>query len=197
MQNIDFYNGKSLKNIPPQFNVQDPEYFTRAANIHHREQERTRKKASRMLSLIIALCIISFTTGLIIGIKFAAGSKKEIMDERTRRAVSSFGNNVKNLIKENPLKDTVNKLTTRSKLFPKKDFPYVIRIGKEFNKSNSQKIASFLSNKGHTVIISKNNNHFNIYTGPYRTSDEAQSSIKRISDYSKPDWFPEARIVKR
>lgn len=197
MQNIDFYNGKRMKNIPPQFNVQDPEYFTRAANIHHREQEKTRRKASRMLSLIIALCIISFTAGLIIGIKFASGSKKEIVDERTRQAVSSFGNNVKNLIRENPLKDTVNKLTTRSKLFPKKDFPYVIRVGKEFDKANSQKIASFLSNRGHTVIISKNKKNFNIYTGPYRTSDEAQSSIKSIRNYPKPDWFPEVRIVKR
>ena len=197
MQNIDFYNGKRMKNIPPQFDVQDPEYFTRAANIHHREQEKTRRKASRMLSLIIALCIISFTAGLIIGIKFASGSKKEIVDERTRQAVSSFGNNVKNLIRENPLKDTVNKLTTRSKLFPKEDFPYVIRVGKEFDKANSQKIASFLSNRGHTVIISKNKKNFNIYTGPYRNSDEAQSSIKRIRDYPKPDWFPKARIVKR
>ena len=195
MQNIDFYNGTNMKNVPPQFSVQDPEYFTRIAKIHYKEQERARKKASRMLSFIIALCIISFTTGLMIGIKFS-GSHKEIMDEKTMQAMSTLGRNVKDMIREHTISEK-NTTGSTKKLFPKDDFPYVILVGKGLTKMKSQEIANFLSNNGHTVIISKSKKDFNIYTGPYRTADEAQSSITTIKGYSKAEWFSNARIVHR
>lgn len=195
MQNIDFYNGTNMKNVPPQFSVQDPEYFTRIAKIHYKEQEKARRKASRMLSFIIALCIICFTTGLMIGIKFS-GSDKEIMDKKTMQAMSTIGENVKDMIREHTISGKKTTVSTK-KLFPKKDFPYVIRVGKELTKLKSQEIANFLSNNGHTVIISKGKKDFNVYTGPYRTADEAQSSIQTIQKYSKTEWFSHARIMQR
>ncbi len=195
MQNIDFYNGTNMKNVPPQFSAQDPEYFTRIAKIHYKEQERARRKASRMLSFIIALCIICFTAGLMIGIKFS-GADKEIMDKQTMQAMSTLGENVKNMIQKNTVSEGKTTTSTK-KLFPKKDFPYVIRVGKELTKMKSQEIANFLSNNGHTVIISKGKKDFNVYTGPYRSADDAQSSVKTIKGYSKSEWFSHARIMQR
>jgi hypothetical protein len=149
-----------------------------------------------MLSFIIALCIISFTAGLIIGIKFASDSKKDIVDEKTRKAVSNIGHKVSNLIKEDT-PAVPEKGKTTGKLFPKKEFPYVIRIAKGLDSGRSQEIAGFLSGKGHTVIISRNKKDCNLYTGPYKNITLAQTSLKSINGYSNPEWFSKAAIMRR
>lgn len=195
MQNFDFYTGKQMKNAPPQFGVQDPEYFTRLAATDSRDQERSRKKATRMISFVIALCIISFTTGLVVGIKFAAAPGKDIVDARTRKAVSNIGEKVTGL-----MKDTTPRAANaevKKNLFPKDDFPYVIKIGRDYDAPRSQEISAFLSGHGHTVILSKNEKHYRIYTGPYKNLKDAEISLKKITAYNSKGLFSQAAILKR
>lgn len=183
MQNLDFYSGKIERDIPPQFSREDPEYFARLANIHAKEERSSMKRASRILSLIIALCIISFTAGLIIGIKFVSGSNKQIVDQQTREAVTGIGQKVSNLIKEGSNNKT-NVNAGEKKLFSKEDFPYIIKIGKQYNKTESQEIAGIISGHGHTVILSKDNGSYKIYIGPYKNQEEASEDLKKIKTYS-------------
>jgi preprotein translocase subunit SecF len=193
MQNFDFYSGKSVRDFPPQFNREDPEYFAKLANVNSREEHKTMTKASRILSLIIALCIISFTTGLVVGIKFASGSNKQIVDQQTKEAVTDIGQRVTNLIKESPV-SKANSPESEKKLFAKEDFPYIIKVGKQFNKSESQQIAGIISGQGHTVILSKDNGSYKIFVGPYRNQNEALENLKKIKTYSLKGT---AIIVKR
>ncbi len=193
MQNIDLYSGKTLRDFPPQFSREDPEYFARLANIHTKEEHKNMKKASRLLSLIISLCIISFTAGLIIGIKFAAGSNKQIMDQQTKDAVTNIGQKFSNLIKDNPDASS-NLYSNEKKLFAKEDFPYVIRIVKQYNKAQSQEIAGVISSHGDTVILSKDNGNYKIFVGPYRNHEEAIEALNKIKSYSIKS---SAVIIKR
>ncbi|MBN2401562.1 MAG: SPOR domain-containing protein [Spirochaetes bacterium] len=193
MQNVDFYSGKIVRNFPPQFNREDPEYFAKLAKINLKEEHKTMRKASRILSLIIALCIISFTAGLAVGIKFASGSNKEIVDEQTRVAVTNIGQKVTNLIKENPVAKSGTPKNEK-RLFAKEDFPYIIRVGGQFNKADSQKIAGIVSGQGHTVILSKDGTGFNVFVGPYRNQEEAQANLMKVKTYSLNN---SAVIIKR
>lgn len=194
MQNMDFYTGKRMREIPSQFPSENPEYFSRMAKGSMRSEYRSMKRANRIIFLIIALCIVCFTTGLVVGIKFASGSKKEIIHETTKNAVNSIGVKVTDLIKEGSLNDIGT--ASKKNLFLKEKFPFVIRVGKEYNKSKSQKIADFLSNKGHTVILSKNKDLFRIFVGPYTSQEEAELSWKNIMRYSD-NQIPEPTIIRR
>lgn len=100
MQNMDFYSRNSARSHPYHLDTTDPEYFARMSDMKHRENERIRKKATGLMSFVIALCIISFTAGLVIGIKFAGGPQKEIVDESTRKAMSSTIRKVSGLLNE-------------------------------------------------------------------------------------------------
>jgi hypothetical protein len=193
MQNFDFYSGKIVRDFPPQFNREDPEYFAKLANIGSKEDHKTMTKASRMLSLIIALCIISFTAGLVIGIKFASGSNKQIVDQQTKEAVTDIGQRVTSLIKETPGSKS-NASESDKKLFAKEDFPYIIRVGKQFSKSESQQLAGIISGYGHTVILSKDNGSYKIFVGPYRNQEEALESLNKIKTYPLKNA---AVVVKR
>lgn len=196
MQNIDFYSGKTARDLPPQFNRADPEYFARLAKVQSREDEKSMKRATRMLFLIAALCIISFTTGLVIGIKFVSGSKKEIVDEQTRRAVDDIGKKVAGIIKDTTTTD-LNAAPVSEKLFAREQFPYTIQIPGDFSRPESREIANSLSSKGQTVIIAKNNGKFRIYLGPYRDNEEAENSLKEIKGFSNEGYLSEAVIVRR
>ncbi len=197
MQNMDFHNRTMIKNYPPQYDTQDPEYFSRMTDIHHREEERNRHKASRIMSLIVALCIISFTSGLVIGIKFASGSKNEIVDEHTRQAVTTIGKKVSSLINENASAETPPDTAKTRNLFPREEYPFVIRIGGEFDKARSQEIAHFLSGNGYTVILSRNMDHYRIYTGPYKGQKDAEISLKKLAGQSNKALSESTRIMKR
>jgi hypothetical protein len=193
MQNIDFYQRKNIRFTPPQFNDNyDPEYLTRMAQHTPREMERVKRKASRIFFLIISLCIISFTAGIMIGIKFTGGAQREIMDKKTFNAVADMGNKFPLFSKEKPAEPA-----PKEKLFPKERYPYVIRVSNEYHYSMSQKIAGFLSRRGHTVILSKNNTLYRIYVGPYKTGADAQDALKKISSYNKYSLAENTRIIKR
>jgi hypothetical protein len=196
MQNIDFYSGKTVRETPPNFSREDPEYFARFAKGHAKEEDRSMKKATRMLFLIVALCIISFTTGLVIGIKFASGSNKEIVDQHTKKAVDEIGKKVANIIKDGAETD-LNAAPVNRNLFSRDQFPYAIKIQGEFNQMKSQEIAGFLSGKGQTVILSNSNGKYKIFLGPFIGLGEADNNLKKIKGFSGDEYISKAVIIKR
>ncbi len=194
MQNIDFHS-KQGRAVPPQFNqnfdMPDPEYFTRMAKTQSKEIERNRNKASRMLFIVSALCIISFTTGIVIGIKFAAGSSKEIVDKDTMSAVNGISSKVKTLINNKTTKPNVK---TRQSVYSKADYPYVIKIF-GFPKNLLKNVAAYLSKKGnkkYTIIVTSKNLYI-----PQKTKHAAQNLFDIISDYRRYLFVGKMNIIKR
>lgn len=194
MQNYDFYSGKTVRDIAPQFTRDDPEYFARIAGIDSIEEKRSVKRANRIISIIIALCIISFTAGLVIGIKFAGGSDRKIMDIQTKETVSGISRKVNNIISEST---SESHTAAKQSLFLKEEFPYVIKIGKAYSKSDSQEIANFLSSKGHTVILSKNSAGYLVFLGPYRFMKDAELILGNIKGYNGFTDLSKAVIIER
>jgi hypothetical protein len=192
MQNIDFYERKNIRVVHPQPYALDPEYYPRMAHNSHREIERIRKKATRAFFLISSLCILSFTIGIIIGIKFSGGAQREIVDTKTFNAMTEIGNKFSNLINEKTVKSP-----EKENPFPKKSYPFVIKIRSQYDNASSQKIAAFLSRKGHTVILTKFNDKFRIYIGPYKNAGDAEAALKKISTYKKYSLAENTRIIKR
>jgi len=193
---MDFYSGKTIREMPSGFNREDPEYFASMAKGHSKDDERSMKRATRMLFLIVALCIISFTTGLVIGIKFAAGSNKEIVDEHTKKAVDDIGRKVADIIKDGSTTD-LNAAPVKKDLFPREQFPYAIKINGEYNQPKSQDIAGFLSGKGQTVILSKYNEKYKIFLGPFRNLDDAAGNLKKVKSFSGDEYITKSVIIKR
>jgi hypothetical protein len=193
MQNIDFYERKNIRIVPPQFtDTYDPEYLPRVAQHTPREMERVKRKASRIFFLISALCIISFTAGIVIGIKFSGGTQREIVDRKTFNAVASIGKNLPFLGQEKQAA-----ADSRENIFPKSSYPYVIKMNRDYDYAESQKIAGFLSHRGHTVILTKTGERYRIYIGPYRSAETASESLKKISSYNKYSLAENTRIIKR
>lgn len=193
MQNIDFYERKNIRIMPPQFtDSYDPEYLPRVAQHTPREMERVRKKASRAFFLVSALCIVCFTAGIVIGIKFSGGTQRDIVDKKTFNAVASFGKNLPFLGEE---KQTSS--DSRTNIFPKTSYPYVIKMTRDYEYAESQKIASYLSQHGHTVILAKNEGKIRIFIGPYQSSDAARDALQKISSYDKYSLAENTRIIKR
>jgi hypothetical protein len=196
MQNMDLYSGKNTRQFNPYPGPQDPEYFTRLDTVHQKEMDKNKRKASRMFSLILGLCIIAFTAGLVVGIKFASGSKKEIMDADTRKAVTTIKDKMSNLISDGQ-PGTKENTEVKKNTFPKEEYPYIIKLGREYNEAKSQEIAKYLSARGHTVILSKNNSGYRIFIGPFKNNDDVNGSLKKIFGYEKKAWFSNSQIVKR
>ncbi len=192
MQNIDFYEKRNTRVMPPQFTEFDPEYFPRVAQATPRETERIRKRASRIFFIIAALCIISFTTGIVVGIKFAGGTRHEIVDTKTFNAVADIGKKI-------PFVGATGKAeqAPQEKVFPRESYPYVLGVNGDYDIAMAREMAGFLSQRGHTVILSKNNGRFRIYVGPFRKNADAREALKKISGYSKYSLAENTRIIKR
>jgi hypothetical protein len=197
MQNIDFYSRRPGKSGAPGFDASDPEYFPRVSEYHISEGEKSRKKASRMTAFIIGLCIVSFTAGLVIGIKFAGGSERRIIDTRTKQAVGNIGKKMTSLVNEDANATTHPAKATARHLYPRSEYPYVIRVGNEMQKVTAHEIAGTLSSRGHTVILSKGDKGYRLYTGPYGSKKSAESSLKKINDIENKSWTGSLIIVKR
>lgn len=179
--------------MAPQFEKFDTEFFSKTSKVQEIEQERTRKKAVRLLTLITGLIIISFTIGLVMGIKFAGGAERKIVDENTYNAVSNISTRLTDMVKD--ASSSISK--PADKVYPKTEFPFVIMVGKDFDATSFKPVAQYLSSKGHTVIVSQNENSFRLYTGPYKTEADARKALSEISLY-KDDPFPaNAQIIKR
>lgn len=225
MQNIDFYSGSHSAHTQPNFNTQDPEYFSKISRLQEKRIAKSEKKATRLLAIIIGLCIISFTSGLVVGIKFTGGAEKEIVDNDTKHAVSNIKTKVADMMKENSETSDNTAATANSdqntgnvaanaddksnekaaktnkvsagQTFPKEKYPYVIKIEGEFTPRKSRDIAKYLSSKGNTVIVANNNELFNVYVGPYETLDSAEKNLKQVKNYENNYWYRNAVLIKR
>lgn len=193
MQNFDFHERKNSRPFEQKFDTYDPEFFTRES-VHEKEEERHKKKASGILFLVIALCIICFTTGLALGIKYSGGNRKDIVDESTMKAVSGIGQKAAGII-SGKQDDAPEKEKKPS--YPKEEYPFVIKVGHDYDKQQCQKIAEFLSAKGHQVIVSKTNSSYRLFAGPYKTQPEAKSAMNKISGYEEFSLSSRTKILKR
>jgi preprotein translocase subunit SecF len=179
--------------MAPQFEKFDTEFFSKNSKVQEIEQERTRKKAVRLLTFITGLIIISFTTGLVMGIKFAGGAERKIVDENTYNAVSNISTRLSDIVKD--ASSSIPK--PADKVYPKNEFPFVIMVGKDYDENSFKPVARYLSSKGHTVIVSKTEKNYRLYTGPYKTESDARKTLSEISLY-KDDPFPaNAQIIRR
>ena len=192
MQNVDFYTGNNARNISSSFSNPDPEYFTRMSDSRASDQDRIKKRASRIIFFVISLCIISFTTGLAIGIKFAGGEDRQIVDDTTYEAMGKIKSRVSGLMAAEK-----DKSSDPGEQFPAAQYPYVLKIGKDHTRNVARDIAAFLSVQGHRVILSKNTDAYRIYVGPYKTLAMAEESLKKVDTYRKYSISGGNTIIKR
>jgi hypothetical protein len=191
MQNIDFYEGNPSRPQSPQFDRQDMEYFSRMSSTYVKDEEHVRNKASRLMFIIGALCIISFTTGMVVGLKFAGGANKEIVDDRTYNAVKGIGEKMTGLLGDKKVH------AAGAVSYPKSEYPYVIRIEEKIPEMQARDSASFLSSQGHTVILTRNMDRIDMYTGPYKNITDAKKSLKIIEEYPAYANTQNLKILKR
>ncbi|MCX7678770.1 MAG: SPOR domain-containing protein [Spirochaetes bacterium] len=193
MQNIDFYSGKETRVVNNVAMLRDADNIARLDALYKKEAYKNKKRVSRLLSLIIALCIISFTTGLVMGIKFASGSNASLIDNTTAHLISGMRSKVAGAINSNVRTEK----GAPKAVFPKEEYPYVIRLSKNFNSQESKEISQFLSKNGHTVIVSQKEKNYRLYVGPYKEQRDAESAIKLLQNYKKKNWFEKAEVIKR
>lgn len=184
MQNFDFHSNN--KNSYTDYNAQDYREYTIPQNYATHSRSFSQKKAHRMLTIIIALIIMSFTAGLIVGIKFTGGKSKPIIDPQTKVALNNAAQKAKILIepKQQPQ-------------FPKSEYPYAIKIGNSFTRNDATTLAGILSKTGQRIIVAKSKDQYTVYAGPYTSLQDAKKSLKIIMEQSKNGNFSNAIILKR
>ena len=181
MQNIDLYNGNITHKIPPSFTPHESDFFTRVREPKTVSHDKQVKRVSRIIFIIAALCITSFTTGLALGIKFAGGENTQIVDDTTYEAMGQIKDKVSGLV-------ATTAGDTQKRQFPVDKYPYMLRIGNDFKVKESKEIASYLNSLGHTVILTPKNASkeiYRIYTGPYTNLVEAEKDMKKLDTYKK------------
>lgn len=207
MQDLDLYTGKPgplYAHQAPRFEAPDAEYFTRINDSIQSSEHKSRKHATRIFSIVTGLCIVSFTAGLIIGIKFAGGKDKPLIDPHTQKAISGLASTTANTpagvtqasVETSAQSAAQASQTTVAAAYPKAEFPFVIRIGGDITKDKADEAAAFLSGKGHTVILSKNGQTFRLFSGPFRTMESAEISLQKIRSYGD-SRFAHTQVIKR
>jgi preprotein translocase subunit SecF len=178
--------------MSPQFSRTDPEFFTRMAENRTTDHEKARHRASRMIFLIVSLCIICFTAGMGIGIKFAGGAEKQIVDSSTYEAMDKIKSRL-----TGAASDQNGKSVTAKEQFPAADYPFALRVGSEHKKTEAKEIATFLSTKGHRVILSQNDDDYKIFIGPFANQAQAETALKKLDTYKKYSISGSCSIIKR
>ncbi|MCX8123689.1 MAG: SPOR domain-containing protein [Spirochaetes bacterium] len=184
MQNFDFYSNN--KNPYLDYNAQDFGDYTLPQNYTAHTRSFSQKKAHRMLTIIIALIIMSFTAGLVVGIKFAGGQSKAIIDPHTKVALHNAAQKAKTLVQPQ-----------QKPQFSKSEYPYAIKIGNYFTKDEATALAEKLSKTGQRIIVSKNKDQYTVYAGPYTSLQDAKKSLKLITAQFKNGNFSNVIILKR
>lgn len=193
MQNVDFYDGRSIRPNQPVYDRVDPEQFSRMSKTLAKEIDKNKKKTSRALFFIIALNIATFTIGLVLGLKLAGGPGKEIVDPQTYKAMTDIGKKVTGIVKDIPEAERVS----ADQLYPKTEFPFVVRVGADHSSSAAGQAAEFLSKRGHTVILSKTGTKYSIYTGPYKTRETASAAMDSIHNLKSDLTGKNLKIMNR
>ena len=198
MQDMDLYTGKQNGYFVPQFEAADPDYFSRVNETIRHDEVHSHKKATRLIAFVGALCIVSFTAGLVIGIKFAGGADKPLVDPHTKQAVSTLGQRVAGIPLEAPENtEAADPGVSAKQNYSKAEFPWVIRIGNEYSKDRAVELANVLSVKGHNMIVSKFEQNYRIYAGPFKTRESSELSLQKIKGYHDNRWQNNAVILKR
>ncbi len=197
MQDLDLYTGKSNGAYIPRFETPDPEYFSRMADHYQNERTHTHKKATRLFAFVTGLCIISFTTGLVLGIKFTGGSDKTLVDPKTREAVSNLSQKVTTSLSTSNENKPIQQAQTAGIAYPKSEYPFVIRVGGEYNNDRANEIARYLSTNGYTALISKSETGYRVYSGPFRTKESAEISLQKIRTLEQSPFQQKAVVLKR
>ena len=197
MQDMDLYTGKQNSYFVPQMEAADPDYFNRVSDIKSNDEAKSHKKATRLIAFVAALCIVSFTVGLITGIKFAGGADKPLVDPHTRQTVSSLSQKVTGAQPAEAAEAADPSAQANAKNYPKADYPWVIRIGNEYSKDRAAELANVLSAKGHMIVISKHEQNYRLYAGPFKTKESAELSLQKIKGYNDSRWQNNAVILKR
>ncbi len=190
MQNIDLYNGRNSREFNQHFDRSDPEFFSRMSNSYN-DHDYGRKNASGLFTLILALVIIFFTIGLVVGIKFAGGADRKIVDDKTMSAMQNLSSKVSDIIKDS------SSMKPASEIYPKAEYPFVIQLSGEYSEADVRNVAQLLSTKGHTVIISQNNGKYRVFLGPYKNESDAKKTLSEISLYKQQDIATNAQIIRR
>jgi hypothetical protein len=193
MQNFDFFTGTPSRSHNSSYDNREVDLLLRdnSTNFFH-DKDKQKKTAAFMALVICTVAIISFTSGLVVGLKY--GDKdKPIIDETTQRSISNLKAKVFDSDKE------LNKQSTRTKnSLSIDDYPFAIRVSGEFDIKNSQSIAEVLSTKGHTVILAKtDSSKYKVFVGPYKTHDEALKILKTLDTNEDTKHLAKMNIIKR
>ena len=194
MQDIDLYVKKNhgMGYVPSFGQEPDMDYYFKAAETVRNDEKTNHKKTNRNIALVTGLVIISFTAGLIVGIKFAGGSERAIVDPHTKKAVTELTASVGTMLSGNQA-ETVPTSTA----YPKEDFPFVIKVGDSLSYEQSKLAANDLSKKGHTVILSKQGELYRLFVGPFKTKDLAENSLQKLRQYQEHSFYRTASVLKR
>ncbi|MCL1911769.1 MAG: SPOR domain-containing protein [Leptospirales bacterium] len=194
---MDLYSGHN-NNVHkmPTFTVYESDFFDRVREKPPVEQDRFGKKASRIIFIIAALCIVTFTTGLVVGLKFAGGKNTPIVDEATSELISRGVSSVSNMI---------NRDSGRAESYPVSEFPFLLRIGNSYSKDKATELANYAHTKGYVakgsvIFLPKekgNSGLYNIYVGPYKNEAEAKQSKQKFDTDSKFTASNNINIIKR
>ena len=179
-KNQNFSYAPSLSEEP------DMDYFFKASDSVVTEDRKHQRRANRTLAAISALIIISFTAGLIVGIKFTGGPNRAIVDPHTKKAVSEIITRAK-----------ADEAVSAADTFPASIFPFVIQIANNLNLADSKTSAEVLTKKGHTVIIAKDGLHYKLFVGPFKNKELAENSLQKIQAYGEHSFYRSASIIKR
>ncbi|MGL4369525.1 MAG: SPOR domain-containing protein [Spirochaetota bacterium] len=195
MQDMDLYTGRQNGYFVPQFDTADPDYFSRMSDTVQHDEVKSRNKATRLIAFVAAMCIVSFTAGLMIGIKFAGGSDKALVDPHTKQAMSNLGQKVAGITAAQA--EAAEPSASAKQTYAKGEYPWVIRIGNEYSREKAGEVAGSLSQKGHTMVISKYEQGYRVYAGPFRTRESAELSLQKIRAYNDSRWQKNTVILKR
>jgi hypothetical protein len=153
--------------------------------------DTVQNRATRLLFIITALCIISFTAGLVLGIQFNNGDR-ELVDKQTISALAGFKNKMGGLTESG---NNAKQETPSS--YPREQFPFVILIGEKIPTDSSESLISYFSSRGHRVIKLKQQNGMSLFIGPYENEDTAKLSLKKIQSYGDIASGITPQIIKR
>ena len=193
MQDFDLYVRKNTPFIYPQgiSDSPEPEYFSRLADSVKHDEKHSRRKANSTLALVGIVGIAAFTAGLVVGIKFAGGPDRAIVDPHTRRAVTELGSTMSSMIRKDPSSREA------ASAFPREEYPFVVGVGGSLTETDSKALAEDLSRKGHTVIVSRQNEGFRLFVGPFKSTQLAENSLQKIRAYPEHSLYREAVVLKR
>jgi len=196
MQNIDLYSGNNNTYKMPPPVTHGADFFSKMREKTPVEQDRLSKKTSRIIFVIAALCIVTFTTGLVVGLKFAGGKNTPIVDETTSELISKGVSSVSNMI---------NKDSGKTGSYPASEFPFLLRIGTSYTKDKATELANYIYVKGYVakgsvVFLPKdkeNSSLYNVYVGPYKSESEAKQSKQKFGADNKFTASNNINIIKR